>query len=577
MTDRSNSLRQFLFGALAVVGALSASAWGAEGTETSPVPSHIASIAGTVVYLEQGRDQGLERGQLLPILRDGKEIGQLELVHVSDHRAAARVKSAVHTLRLTDAVGVPAAKGTRPPPTRRLQYRVVPDSELDAAWSQSHAAAPPVLVAYTSDKAKNPTTARVRANAETLITAAVDVPELSTTRLEQVIALWAQGNDLGMQGLNFRIRADVDLRYDADTDRYLAGSHVYPLVREVALRYTPPRSAWSGTLGRFRPAVRQADLVEGAQVSWKHQRLEVVGYGGLKPSMLELAPQPDRQAYGVALNFSPDLSGLRWNGQLSYGGDLGSGAMLRQTLATDHHLTWGKLGAHQSLTLDFLAPGGASDGRTGVDVSEAYLSGNYQLSDQIALSASGRLNGRALLTPDAAELPDAWVDGMAGRRVMRAEGGAQFVLSSRRRVRPYLFWTEDTRTVDGVRERLAQVMGGGSSWHLDHLAGSGLGLDVSGDYGDGVRQQAALQVMVHGPAAKEALRVGGGMMHFWTFGHETGMHTFQHLAHVRVDGQVLERVGVWAMMMGGVDWNIAAGPFSPGGVLNAEAGATCWW
>lgn len=527
------------------------------------------NVAKMGVYIDHGRDRGLSKGASLPVFRAGKEIGKLELTEVSDHRAVAKIIAAEVPLKVGDELNLAPAPASAPAPERKLAYTPVAEDSLATGWTQALAQTPHEQVAF--DSAHKATGFEVQYGGETSIQAAMDLSVPMLTRAEQNLALWAEASDGGTRGLDVRIRADFELRYDALTDQFLAGQRAYPLVQEVSVRYAPPGSHLALTVGRVKPTVRKADRVDGVNAVWQGPGYEVLGYVGLTPTMMSLAPQPGRPSLGAGLAYHPwKLAEKLWNGQVSYGLDLANGGLARMTLASDNHVSLDRLKLNQAITVDYLPLHAAAGRQYGIDVSEFYLGASYPLAS-LELGGNLRMNGRALLQADADQLPEAWAEAMSERRLLHADVGARLTRAGEGWIRPYLFWQED----DHQDEVAARVAGIGAAWHGS--SGGARVPDLFVEYGDGTRQQATLMASLNGPVMHDQLHMSAGLVNFWSFTHETGVHAFQHLATARLDGEILERVNLWTTLMGGIDYSLTTGPVMPVPVMMAELGAAARW
>ena len=73
--------------------------------------AHVTYLAGDLVYVDAGRDQGLAEGMRLPVERAGLRIALLEVRHLASRRASCSVVEANEPPQMGDAVRIPRITG----------------------------------------------------------------------------------------------------------------------------------------------------------------------------------------------------------------------------------------------------------------------------------------------------------------------------------------------------------------------------------------------------------------------------------------------------------------------------------
>lgn len=108
----------------AILAPVSPAAW-AQGAKAAPagkVPARgltVTYLSTGAVYVDGGRQEGLEPGSRLVVRRSGDKIAELEVLYVAEHSASCRVVSALSSIRQGDAAvlaSVPAESVAEAPP-----------------------------------------------------------------------------------------------------------------------------------------------------------------------------------------------------------------------------------------------------------------------------------------------------------------------------------------------------------------------------------------------------------------------------------------------------------------------------
>lgn len=101
-----------VFGILAL-SVLNLTGVGGLGAEDAPDLGHVVGLArvtyvsGSSVYIDAGREHGLEAGQTLEVVRDGQNIGHVRIDNISAIRASRKIVDGEQTLTVGDLVRLP--------------------------------------------------------------------------------------------------------------------------------------------------------------------------------------------------------------------------------------------------------------------------------------------------------------------------------------------------------------------------------------------------------------------------------------------------------------------------------------
>ncbi len=548
------------------------------GSASAQNQGHVIFATRHDVYLDAGALDGLEPGQTLTLTRLGDPVATLEVSYTSDHRASARVVSLEAPILKGDMFSLPVqevprrdTQTARVEPAEPTKKKVpVPDSDWASLWVAVLTHPPRNLVRYAPDQHRTPAFwFDGRAHTEVTARAALDPTWLN--RQEQTLFLRARAANLGYTGIDLSVRGKLAVRYDQNPDRYLEGRQAIPLFREVAVRYAPDERGLTATLGRFRPIARNTGIVDGAQVSWRSGKASIGAFGGLRPAPDSLLPRTDASAFGVGATWRTAGEKATWRHSTGVTSTYYKSSPGRQSAYLDNLFTkedtWS---IHQSLTMDYAPPGAVASGQTGVVLADAALFIDYGKTQTRRLLLSARHTSLPLYLEDMDTLPGTWVNALADRTLSRIDLGVrQRLRSNRSALQPYVYYFQEAGTAYND-----WVVAGGIRYRQDQVAATRLVIEASADYGDGTRQQARADVSASSRIAQE-LHLAWGVLEQWTYTHDSGLHTFQHIGYLRVSSLVADSFQLWVLGLGELDHDLSEQP--PSGWLEASGGLAFTW
>ncbi len=536
------------------------------------VEGHVLYVTRGDVFVDRGALDGLTPGQVLTLQRMGDEIATVQVSHTSDRRASARVQSASTTIHQGDTFAFspppPSAPAEQEAPAAAERTAIlVPEAEWPSRWRAALASAPRTVVRYQHDRnAERAFRFEGRAASRMTARAALDAAWLA--RQEQSVFLRARAEDLGHNGLDLVVRGALDIRYDDNPDRYLGGQRAIPLFREVALRYAPGGRRVAASIGRFRPAARNVGIVDGGEAAWHGSRTDFSLFGGLRPAPDSLLPRAVAPAFGGAATWHGARGDETWRVSGGAASTFYQASASRQSIYLDSGYTRGETWVvRESATVDYVPAGASADGQSGLDLADGTLLVVYGSSPKRRIELSMRYAGHPLYLEEMDLLPGAWPTALAGRTLTRIDLGFRLQRSVDRSVKPYLYYFQE-----GGTSYDEWVVAGGVRYRRDPVAG--LAVEAAADYGDGTRQQARLDL---GLSTRVAGKVwlGGGILDQWTFAHDSGLHTFQHIGYARASSMVVDTFQLWAMALGAFDHDLLLR--SPGGWVEATGGFSFTW
>lgn len=493
----------------------------------------VAYVVNGAVYLDRGAQDGLTRGAVLKITRANIPVAEVRIVDVADDMAVAQVLQSSSPPRANDTFKLPAAPATRAsapvtaPPQRA--HVAIAERDLAAAWSTSLSANPPAPLPY--DKTRAPA-ATSRGYAATVFAARSASGLQVARRHEQLAYMRFRADHLGLAGLSMRTRGMLDLRYDPEPDRYLPGRQAVPLVHELAFHYETAEPGFSSSLGRFLPVANFAGKIDGAELAAAGKTVTLTGYGGFKPSMQSLAPQNDPVA-GVAVILAPESPASPWSLTTGYMREYARTSLSRQAVAVDSHASIkNKVFLAETAMIDLPLPGA-----TGAKLADFNVHGSSPLNAKTTVSTGFRYNSGRIYALEAAQFPQEWLPYFQDRSQARFDADTRYDMGRFGAVRPYMFWLREISRL----EPFSRITALGLAYHLENILGYQLALDIDGDYGDGTRRQVDFRTTLSSTGPGWFGWTVGNSNH-WTFGPDTGIHTFLNTLRLGTFARLSERL-----------------------------------
>jgi hypothetical protein len=524
------------------------------------------------VYLNAGAVEGIRQGDRLSV-EGGLQDERIEIVEVGDHTAAGRILNSGADIRPGDRVFYRrAVAAAEPPEPKRERPEHLTADEAVSLWTASNEANPPLVVKYEKDD-DGIAAASVNGHAETDYHLYTYIQDPGFTRHEQRFSFWTEGRDLGVEGLDVRLRGQVFARYDNNEDAYLDGRHGIPLIREVAVSYRPNKRAFIGTIGRFSPRMPQASIIDGAEAGFELGTVSLSAFGGLKPTKKDLVPTIHQQTFGAAVEFRPDLGALQFATEEGAAAEIRDGVFSRAVLTVDNRLSAGaKWYASQIASFDFLGSDDAGHSASDFAVSLLGLNGAYRLNNRLSLDLRARYDEQTTFAEDVSDLSAKWIDSLRGARHARAELGLVALSLKKHRWRPYVFGRGDFN--NGIDR--ASV---GAGFQMDNpsIFSSSTRMLVVFDFGYGTQQISNLNFSFDTPLIRDRLSLRSGLFNTWTRQQYTSINTLRHLVYAALDGRIVNNLHLFADLSGAYDHALVRLTYPLGGWIQLQAGASYNW
>ena len=275
----------------------------AAGQEPAPAPAspsqatattRVTYISGPTVYVEAGRDDGIQSGDTLEVSRDGHPIAVLRVDYLSPHRAACSVVSKTDEIAVGDAarytptapVVPPAGPGT---PAAGVAPAAAAAGTGSTAAKRSGGLHGRVGVRYLSVKDKTGD-------------AGFSQPALD---------LFLADYGLGPVDLLLDVRARRTYRAGGgDVDEVDSLNNVY----RASAVWHPGPAGQTVTLGRqFAPSLSVVSLFDGVLYDWNAGRFSLGGFAGTQPEPPAVQFSSDIREYGGYWTYrSAPESARRW-------------------------------------------------------------------------------------------------------------------------------------------------------------------------------------------------------------------------------------------------------------------------
>jgi len=354
-------------------------------------PPAINYISAENVYLNAGKHAGLAVGIRVEVVRLGKIIAILEVIHVSSNSASCHVVEQISPPRVGDAVSFkPEAK----PPVLTPDRPPMPGSVTTTLTGiETNVLSGYVSVGTVWQK---------------------DLTDSGLSSLQPALASRLRVKNIGGTGAEFRFRDRV--RYynrDSSPGDNIAGDEWTHRLTELSFVNGDYRADLQWGFGRMIvPDMRGVGLVDGAYVSYRLGRWFRAGLaGGLAPDPLDLSPDADRPQAGgfVAFDYEPD-NRWRFTSSAALAGNYVSGSINREFIYWQNVVSLHrKFSVFQSVEADLNRDWRRDANGESLTFSNFYLLANAELSRyaSVDFAYDSRKNVR---TWDTQATPDSLFD-----------------------------------------------------------------------------------------------------------------------------------------------------------------------
>ncbi len=363
-----------------------------EETEELPLTqAEITYLTAETVYISAGRNQGLEQGDIIEVLRASEIIATLQVTGISSRRASTRRLSGELPLAIGDLV--------------RFVPRQRKAASIDLAPIAEHL-----------DKSRPGRSWRslrqwgLRGRVGLRYLAVKDRSGRANNFNQPALDLKLSGVNLGGSG----IALTIDMRTRRTYRRHGDGSseseshqRLYRFAASWGLKRVPLRF----TVGRqYAPAFANVSVFDGILAQWNREKWSVGVFSGLQPGALDFRFASDVHEHGVYFQRrGGSASTTRWSVTTGAVGSYERGEINREFLFLQGRYFVDRFSAYLIQEIDYnrgwrKAAEGSNFSRT-----SSYLSLRYRISEQLMLNA-GYDNRRHLRTFRDFETPETEFD-----------------------------------------------------------------------------------------------------------------------------------------------------------------------
>jgi len=252
-----------------------------QSTAAPAAMTRVTYLSGPTIYVEAGRDDGINQGDYLEVVRDGKVVATLLVTYVSAHRAACSANVGSSEIVVGDQVRYAPHHA---PPAAPSVAAPAAAGNTGAAGSDGGAAARP----------RSGTGLHGRVGLRYLVVKDHSIADSGFS--QRGIDLWLQDQGLG----DFDVYADIRARrsYHArtgDEDKADSLSDVYRL----AVAWHPGDERQTITFGRqFSPALSMMSLFDGVLYDFNGGNWSAGGFAGTEPEPVDLKVSSDVRDMG---------------------------------------------------------------------------------------------------------------------------------------------------------------------------------------------------------------------------------------------------------------------------------------
>ena len=371
----------------------------------SPAVNYISADA---VYLNIGKYAGLRIGTRVEVVRDGRAIAVLEVVHISSHSASCRV-----------------VEQTKPP---RVGDTVLFDPQFDPPWSATSPRDSTISAAVAARSPANVVSGYVAL--QTVWQQDLTGSEISS--LQPAVSARVLVGNVGGTGVVFRFRDRLRYYYrDQPPGELIAKDQWTHRLTELALTFDRPEAAFEWGVGRLvTPYTIGFGQIDGGYVAFKLHRYFRTGLvGGLEPNPIDMSLDADRQLAGGFVAFDYDKpQGWQFASSAALAGRYVSGNVNRDFIYIQNSFSLRhKLSLFQSAEIDLNRDWRRDAVGESATLSNFYFIVNAELSRYalVHLTYDTRKNVRnydTMSVPDSL-FDDGVYDGFGGGLVLRLSRG----------------------------------------------------------------------------------------------------------------------------------------------------------
>jgi hypothetical protein len=361
---RSSALGRWLC-RLAAMAALAGPA--AAQDSTAARTARITYLTSVSAYIDAGRDDGLEVGTAVDVLKGGAPVASLKVAYLASHQAACDIVSASGTPSVGDTV------------------RYVPSARAARLAADTTGATPATMAARSSPKRNGSHWLRGRVGVRYL---AVLPRDSIGTRLSQP-SFDLRLDGFAMGGTPLGISVDVRTRRTAST-RPDGTSVTDGLTRvyQAALFLNSPGGPFRVTAGRqYSPALASLTLFDGVLMEFNKAGWSAGGFGGTEPDPVSMGFSSTIRDYGgyFQLHNGPSAP-AHWLVTLGGIGSYEGGIPNREFLYLQAAYSSRRFSAYATQEMDHYRADKQALGEPAFSLTSTFATLRYEIADGVSLN-----------------------------------------------------------------------------------------------------------------------------------------------------------------------------------------------
>jgi len=329
--------------------------------------ARITYLTSVSAYIDAGREDGLETGTAVDVLKGGAPVASLKVAYLASHQAACDIVSASGTLSVGDTV------------------RYVPSARAARLASDTAAPTPATMAARSSPKRSQSHWLRGRVGLRYL---AVLPRDSIGTRLSQP-SFDLRLDGFAMGGTPVGITVDVRTRRTAST-RPDGTSVTDGLTRvyQAALFLNSPGGPFRVTAGRqYSPALASLTLFDGVLMEFNKAGWSAGGFGGTEPDPVSMGFSSAIRDYGgyFQLHNGPSAP-AHWLLTLGGIGSYEGGIPNREFLYLQAAYSSRRFSAYATQELDHYRADKQALGEPAFSFTSTFATLRYEIADGVSLN-----------------------------------------------------------------------------------------------------------------------------------------------------------------------------------------------
>ncbi|MDP8208096.1 MAG: hypothetical protein P9L92_15635 [Candidatus Electryonea clarkiae] len=360
------------------------------------VQTTVKYLSNTAIYLDAGRAQGINKGDLGEVRRDNQKIASIKILFVADNSSSCKIIEKSGEIQLGDVAII------------SVHEEIIPSQEIDT-FQVAEKLPPRITRIRTKSIKANQLSGRIGLQyyfQDDQSDFDNDVHQPSLAIKNSIQNLFGSNHQLN---LNMRIRQFIKDRNDPDRARTEWNNRIY----EVSLTNTDPANPLHYKAGRvISNRISGIGKFDGALVDYQiNDKITMGAFGGTHPDLRNTQISTDEVKTGAYVHYESDINQKSdIGGTVALAGRYNKGNISKEFIYEQVMVSYNrKLSFYQSADLEINRAWRKEVSGSSMQLSNLLLNGRYSISRSVSLNA-GYSNNTLVRTYESRETPDSLFD-----------------------------------------------------------------------------------------------------------------------------------------------------------------------